>query len=283
MLIRVSGGLGNQMFQYAFARKLNIVTGEKIYLDISVYDRDKKRKYELDKYNTCVVKVGRYIGHIVSFLLYFQRHLNLPLGDFCKIEVEKKVLHVQAVHEPRKYFIGNWQNEKYFSDIRQILMEDFRYLGVLSKSQKCLIAKMQCEDSVAVHVRRGDYLDKGIKEFYVTMSKEYYDCALNYISKKVRNPMIYFFSDDINWCKREYAHLENAVYIDDSISQTGTMDFEIMRNCKYFIIANSTFSWWASWLAEYEQKIVIAPKTWFYDGDACEDVRKALLSNAVLI
>ena len=131
---------------------------------------------------------------------------------------------------------------------------------------------------MAVHVRHGDYLSPQNRNTYVCLPFNYYQKAISYLEEKIENLTIYVFSDDINWCKQQFQFTKNVVFIDESISNSAQVDFELMRNCKHFVIANSTFSWWPAWLAANHDKIVIAPKTWFYDERDNQAVRQGLLN-----
>lgn len=123
-------------------------------------------------------------------------------------------------------------------------------------------------ESVALHVRRGDYISDELKGYYFQVDMDYYEKAMNYMSNKIENPVFYIFSDDIPYCKQAFANYNNVVYIDSQNSASLYEDFEIMRNCKNFIIPNSTFSWWAAYLSDVSnEKIVITSKNWYYDKE----------------
>ena len=158
------------------------------------------------------------------------------------------------------------------------------YKEKLNDMQVELIKEIRKKNSVAIHIRRGDYLDVENINLFYKITKTYYLSALDYLKKNLNDKMdIYIFSDDIEWCKTEYGDLEGAHFIDSTISDSHLVDFEIMRNCKYFIIANSTFSWWASWLSEYSNKIVIAPEKWYCDEEKNEKLKAALLADVIVM
>ena len=117
--------------------------------------------------------------------------------------------------------------------------------------------------SVSLHIRRGDYLsDLKVSKVHGMCDIEYYQKAISYLSSRIQDPVVYVFSDDIEWCKKNLGFLKNKVFIDNT--KTAIEDLELMRNCDHNIIANSTFSWWGAWLNENDDKIVVAPRKWFF-------------------
>lgn len=284
MIVRLMGGLGNQFFQYAFARKICIENGEKLYLDTLSYRRDKKRNFELQEYHIVINKGKKITILLCNMLLLIGKvfKTDFILKKIFHVEYEQKILRQQQIDNPKGYFIGYWQNKNYFSSIKDILIDELQFSGEVNETQKKILDKIQNENSVAMHIRRGDYLSAECADYRV-IKKDYYYRALSYLKEYIDEAVIYVFSDDINWCKREFNDIENVFFVDEKISDSQHIDFMLMRNCKYFIIANSTFSWWASWLATYENKIVIAPEKWFYDEMACEELKNALLGEAILM
>lgn len=287
MIVRLSGGLGNQMFQYAFGRAMCHKHGEKLYLDTSAYARDRKRDFELQKYAivrregaflqsfwyNCIRFLEHRIGHgekLAKYLHYFREAEVFRLYDFS---------HVKG------YFDGCWQNEQYLEGIAEELRQEFVYREMqLSQEQEDILASIECESSVAIHVRRGDYLDAECQRIYSLPGKEYYREAIDYMIRNVEKPHFYVFSDDIEWCKENFLDFGiRMTFIDGAINRNQHEDFAMMKACKHFIIANSTFSWWASYLAIAEGKKVVAPKCWFVNDDLNARVKEALLRHVVLI
>lgn len=281
MIVRLMGGLGNQMFQYAFGRALCLKRQEKLILDTWSYCNDKSRSYELGQYNILKNK-GRLFQKAFYNVLW-----NIKI-HFCLSPVLEKIFGMECEHmgfgghninNSSKYLVGYWQCTEYFANIRDILINEFKYMGELSKLQKQMITDMQSENSIAVHIRRGDYLN--VQDIYVNLERNYYDAALQYITERAANAKIYIFSDDMEWCKREFADWGNVVFVDEEISSNMHTDFELMKNCRHYIIANSTYSWWAAWLSENDDKLIVAPADWFCDSMLNERVGKALLEGMV--
>ncbi len=272
------------MFQYAMGRALSLKYNKKLYLDTSSYKYDSKRKYELGNYKIKYSENGNFlIARVLKILqginkeIAIKRVVNKSCGYGKEIEE-----YIYQDNVDKTYLDGYWQNVLYFDNIHNELKEEFQYNGILSELQKELIFKMKKENSVAVHVRRGDYLDN--QGIYHILGEEYYNLAIENMKKNVNeNIIFYIFSDDIEWCKRTFYDVKNIVFIDEKISENHYSDFELMRNCQNFIIANSTFSWWASWLCENQNKLIIGPKKWFKDEEKNEKNRVALLDKVVLL
>lgn len=284
MIVRLKGGLGNQMFQYALGRALAEKKHEKLWLDIRDFEKDRLRKYELDKQNISKVYYNGFSLSMYAIIGRFCKKIGnrKMINRLLRVCGEEKEFLVQSITSER-YLDGYWQNINYFKDIRPMLVNEFRYTGSLTQLQNQVIINMQNENSVAMHVRRGDYLTGAAAELYVILNRDYYDVAMDYLRSKIADLKIYVFSDDIEWCKKEFSDLSDAVFVDSSISTNQHVDLELMKNCKHFIIANSTFSWWASWLTNYNEKIVIAPYHWFKNEQLNCRIQQALLSDAVLL
>ncbi|HIP25044.1 MAG TPA: alpha-1,2-fucosyltransferase, partial [Archaeoglobus profundus] len=152
---------------------------------------------------------------------------------------------------------GYWQTEKYFSDIRTDILKDFTVKEKNTEIVDNYLKQINNSNSVSIHVRRGDYLnhpDIGVLDI------SYYKNAIEYIYNKVENPTFYIFSNDISWCEKNLDFIDDKIIINNTKSEIE--DISLMKNCKYNIIANSSFSWWSAWLNINPSKIIIAPKIW---------------------
>ena len=285
MIVRLAGGLGNQFFQYAFGRVHAEKTGEELSLDTWAFHRDKLRNYELDKYNIKKSKQRFWRRVFCNIVWELKSHIGHTrwLEKIVKMECEKENFLLQEITTKDAYAVGYWHNVKFFDAYADMIKSELRYNGVLSDKQKEMIKTMQNEQSVAMHIRRTDHLSNTCKKIYADIEKQYYLSAIEYLQKQVGKVQIYVFSDDIEWCKKEYADTENLIFIDGSISASPHTDVELMRNCKHFIITNSTFSWWSSWLAEYENKIIVAPKRWLVDDEKDRKMIEALAKDYILL
>jgi len=269
IIVKLIGGLGNQMFQHAFAKKLSLIKRVPVKLDVFWYEDAKNftknslRKYILDNYNTSLRIATR--EEVVSFLskrsFVFKvikkiKRDVLRLDDF---SFKEKHFNVSD----NAYLEGWWQSEKYFFDIRDILLKEFSlkngFSGVVKKIET---QEIGC-NSVSLHIRRGDYVSlKQVNDAFGVLGLEHYDKAIKIIKEKMKEPRFFIFSDDIAWAKENLKIGENAVFV----SSPEIKDYEeliLMSKCKHNIIANSSFSWWGAWLNQNKNKIVIAPKQWF--------------------
>ncbi|MDP5106948.1 MAG: alpha-1,2-fucosyltransferase [Polaribacter sp.] len=251
IIVKITGGLGNQMFQYAYAKSLQ-QRGYKVIINIA---KSKKYKlhggYHLNKFKIDL-KTTTKVSNIQS---------ELGLRQFLK---EKSLLFNEAnLKIPRnRYVKGYFQTEKYFKDIRAILLDQFVLKEKLSDSTIAFSEEINSkENSCSLHVKRGDFiLDRKTNSIHGTCGLLYYSEAIKLINEKHKNTHFFVFSDDLNWAKQNIKP-ENATYIDHKVIPHE--DQYLMSLCKHNITANSSFSWWGAWLNTNEHKTVIAPKNWY--------------------
>lgn len=269
IISRISGGLGNQMFQYAVAKAIAKKNRDIFKLDISFYPKQTLRKYELNQFNIeeniateqeCIKFRGKE-----DLIFKVKRKLGFENKRPNEYYHEKEITVFNKSLWDKKgniYLDGFWQNEEYFKDIRDKILKDFTLKKDISNEAKKYLKDLQNSQSISLHVRRGDYVKNAhTNSVHGTCDLKYYKKAINYTKQNVQSPNFYIFSDDIAWCKKNFNFLENKVFIDDTKSVFD--DLVLMKNCKHNIIANSTFSWWGAWMNENENKIVVAPKVWF--------------------
>lgn len=264
--MKLSGGLGNQLFQYATGRRLSHALNTKLKLDIRSYPDSYGRKYYLDCFN---VNAQLADENDLRFFEYGfgQKFLNrLPLNIFSKIVKEKSLSFEKKILDlsDGKYLDGYWQSEKYFKDIESIIRKDITLKPEFSINNSDIFNLISHTNSVSLHVRRADYAqNKKTNSVHGTCSKEYYEKAINKFSK-IENLNIFIFSDDIAWAKQNIQPRFAHHYVDHG-AEKGYIDLVLMSHCQHHIIANSTFSWWGAWLNDNPNKIVIAPNPWFRD------------------
>ena len=285
VIVKIMGGLGNQMFQYAFARALSN-KGKRVLLDCSGFlsqtNGDTIRAYELDKFNIKIDKASKnqivpYYNKLQQFLYYIGRITGTKLS---KIFMEKKHCYIlELLDLDNKYFIGYWQTEKYFESIRNELLNELSFESsfntcLLSEKNKELRKEILSEkNAVAVHVRGGDYNTPKNKSTYGNIcTKEYYQKALEYIEKNTQEAAYYLFTNDVDFAKEIMPlNNQNIKIVDWNLGDDSWIDMYMMSICKHNIIANSSFSWWGAWLNQNIDKIVIAPAKW-QNGEDIEDI-----------
>jgi hypothetical protein len=253
------GGLGNQLFQYALGRAIEISCHEDVSFETSFFGSQNKRRYMLDVFNT-KVKIRSD-----SFLRIFKREKHL---------IEHNLEYIPSLFSDiqeggRFYLDGYWQTEKYFKHIRKELLSEITLKNPYSQDAEILSRAIAASaTSVAIHVRHGDYItDPQANTVLGVCSPEYYHRAIETIQQKVHDPHFFIFSDDIEWAKD---NLNLDPTMTTYVSGIGLKDEEelmLMSECKHDIIANSSFSWWSAWLNPNTQKIIIAPRAWFKSPD----------------
>lgn len=258
--ILLSGGLGNQMFQYAFYLSMK-ERGVQCKIDTTLYDLVKMHNgfeishaFGIDYLQT---KPSSFHKFWIKLLRKYRPKL-LVFSDrryqYCP----------DAYDTCQRYLIGDWINIQYFDSIAPRIKSTYVFKNI--KYSNLEIKKMmEDENSVSIHIRRGDYLKL---PNYCVCNERYYESAVNYIICNVDSPVFYVFSNDHSWCKMFMSKL-NAKYVivDNNQGIDSYQDMYLMTKCKHNIIANSTFSWWGAWLNQNEDKIVVAPQKWFRHND----------------
>ncbi len=268
IITKLTGGLGNQMFQYAMGRRTAISNETKLKLDTKWYEEisndDTKREYGLGVFNIDETfatdkEIYRYRENKIERLFnkfkpYYKKTLIKEYNKF-----DPNFLRIGK----RAYLVGNWQSAEYFKDIRDIIISDFKLKKPMSEKAAKIADRIRQTNAVSMHIRRSDYVNNPrYKKTYEELDSKYYKDAISIIKQKLTNLEIFVFSDDIEWAKQNLSFEYPTTYIIGD----GMRDFEemiLMSKCKHNIIANSSFSWWGAWLNTNPEKIVIAPKKWF--------------------
>jgi hypothetical protein len=272
IIVQLKGGLGNQMFQYANARRIAHNNNTKLKLDQSVFvarNFTTPRKYNLNIYNIVEsFATGNEINKIKGPRAL--RFLDKIKPYYKRSHVIEHHFHFDhnIINLPDNIYIeGYYQSEKYFKGIEDIIRKEFTLKNPLCSDALKIRDKITSVNSVLLSIRRGDYVsDKRTNEHHGTCSPEYYYKAVKIISQKVNNPIFFLFSDDIEWAKKNLNIKFPVFYVSDRINNLKNYEeMMLMSYCKHYIIANSCFSWWGAWLNKDKNKIVIAPNKWFND------------------
>ena len=276
--IAATGGLGNQMFTYAFmvARsKKGQATFFHPYRRHSYHYGQEglqvDRIFQLrEEDRHCSVRclafslywcLSRLFPHRIRVFLYKMVGIEI-------VQVPENFVYYHYITE-REYtkalFRGTWQSELYFKGVEKEVRTAFQFREDLLNEKTRLTGQMldSCPVSVSVHIRRNDYLsEQYISGFGGICTKEYYEAAIARIKQFFSDITLYFFSDDISWCREAFS-VNNAVFVDWNVGKDSWQDMYLMSKCHSNIIANSTFSWWGAWLNRHPDKVVIAPKKWW--------------------
>lgn len=247
-VIRIKGGLGNQMFQYAFYKKHSRY--EKTYLDISFFE------------NECDVATVQELGLFSAFKYTESNIQNEHEGLSLYLEKEDAKYDVNALCERNKLFEGYWQTYRYFEDITDEIRQAFEFVDTNDRRFNDFIQSVDLDNYVSVHVRRGDYLK--VPHYYGNICTiDYYKKSIDFVKQHDSECSFIFLSDDIEWVKDNLKE-DKAIYISSEMfdDYQNWYDMCIMSHCKHNIVANSSFSWWGAWLNKNPDKIVVAPQRW---------------------
>jgi len=284
IIVKISGGLGNQLFQYATARSLSLELNRKLFLDTSWYgeiftlednnhpNATTIRNFQLNKFNiVSPIKSKLYINWIKRLeirskkSMFFKLLKSGPLNtlSFSKFDTKKYSFDILK-QVPRVYLTGYWQNNDIIEKYNNTLKDELKLIEPLSENNKKYLKKVNCNNSVAIHIRRGDYITKpNSSKLHSTCSENYYKNAINSIEQSIEQPQYFVFSDEIDWVKTNMELPSTTIFVDTDGAPYEHM--YLMSQCKHQITANSTFSWWAAWLNNYQDKMIITPKYWYYD------------------
>ncbi len=272
IIVKLKGGLGNQMFQYALGKSLALYYDKPLKIDADYIKNNEgyvPRDFSLSKFN---IELDLYqeadkerVGFILknNFLAKKLRNYFLKKGKYKgkyiienpdNIGLFKKELFEN--HNESMYIDGYWQSYLYFNDIKECLIKEFNLKPEHTKEMMGITQRINETNSIAVHIRRGDYVNLGW-----TLDTTYYKKAIEEIVENVENPEFYVFSDDTDWVKNNLQELDNATFI----GEYNLFDYQelwLMSKCKHNIISNSTFSWWGAWLNQNDHQVVVSPSTW---------------------
>jgi hypothetical protein len=265
ILVQLKGGIGNQLFHYAAAKALATHRGVPLKLDVSGYQQDTLRGFELCNFNIDVnlateAEVARFSqglpGKVMARLLpHYRRSVYKEQGFHFDTHFWQSRSTV--------YLKGYWQSEKYFLSIQEQLRKAFMLQPALINKVIDLGKKMYSEESVAVHIRRGDYTNPAVMQVHGILPAAYYTAAVNEVSAKTRVECVYIFTDDEAWVRQHLPVAGNYQFVSNVFTSNHYEDFYLMSCCRHNIIANSSFSWWTAWLNTHPDKIVIGPAEWF--------------------
>jgi hypothetical protein len=280
IITKIQGGIGNQMFQYATGRSISLKNNSVCKLDISFYNEEKfSGIYRLNQFNiieniALKEEIDIYKNVPIKPIYY---NLIKKIGLHNKYNKKTHIIEIENAFPDSKvlncrdnvYLDGWLSKEKYFEDIRPILLKDFTLKFTSDEYNIGMLQEIVHCNSVSIHIRRGDYLDNG---YFTSLPLSYYHYAINQIKQRIDAPVFFAFSDDIEWVKKNLANDCVIKYIDKNshklsyyYTQKDFEDLNLIKHCKHHIIANSTFSWWGAWLNPNPSKIVIAPSKWYND------------------
>jgi hypothetical protein len=260
---RLYGGLGNQMFQYAVGRALATKHATELVLDTSTLNHFEDKKFYTASLSTYRLDAYRIAATTTTHVdpdttpIYQERYTDLLFRYDDRVAGLADNVCLDGHH---------WHSERYFTEVRAELLREFTPARDYSAAARAVAAAIEAAPvAVGIHVRRGDYVTNDyFRKVLGEQSPEYYQRALDYIRERVGKIRVFLFSDDIEWVR---THLDipapdDPVYV----SRPGIAaweDQQLLRACDHQVIPNSSFSWWAAWLNDNPDKIVVAPRQWF--------------------
>ncbi len=258
IIVKLMGGMGNQMFQYSLGRALAHQLNQECLLDLSFFDLNHTgavRTYDLKKFNITLETItsAESLDKIITFTEI------ASLRSFSKIKNKVK----QYIDSGYNVLLdGYFQKNEYVEEVADIISEEFTLKDSLPTNLEKIINHIRSVDSVCIHVRRGDYVQcETTNRYHGFHGADYIKAALPHITRRVENPIFFVFSDDIEWCKNNLNLDYSITYVDKNYNWENDAQYhEIMKNCKHFIIPNSSYSWWAAKLSANKNKIVVTPK-----------------------
>lgn len=284
IIVRLGGGLGNQLFQYALGRHLSIIHQRELRIDTSGYtstigDPQKGiRTFALSHFTieakpaslnelalfrhkrTIVDKVINKLGRFGAY--YKKAYIIEPENLHFKFDED---LLSASLKDP-VYIEGYWQSEKYFIDIEDVIRGEFSFVDQQDQKNSEMLEKINSVNSVALHIRHGDNAT-AVAQNHGVLPLSYYKEAIRKIAESVTDPHFFIFSDDPVWAQNNLKLEFPAEFVTHNGDEKNYEDLRLMSSCKHHIVGNSTFSWWGAWLGKKSNQIVIAPRHYHIGHD----------------
>lgn len=292
--VRLMGGLGNQMFQYAAARHYARITKSALYIDTSVLQYfETPREYALGafplhgKLNVRRVVLSSDGKAALMYPAWTQTHdlHAIPvIGRLVDAVAVLGATRIQILREAswgddhsdwdNVILVGYWQSPRYFAGSADEVRRDFSFSSIaMDRGNAYWMDRIGASESVAVHVRRGDYLSPEIASKFGLCSAEYFCAAMTRMREQLTAPRFFVFSDDMEWC-RGNLNGADVDFVDVNSASAPVQDLRLITACRHQVISNSSFSWWAAWLAA-KPNLVIAPHPWYRDSTPAPDLLAA--------
>lgn len=278
IILRLRGGVGNQLFQYAMGRKAALETGSALLFDVTDYDRHHDREFVLGHFN-CVGGLANLAD--CARVLWPAREFGNTAQLLRKVYpfYKSRCVHEKDfAHTPdmprisaNSYLDGYWQRALVPLSIQNTLRKELSLKRPLSLSRQALLSRINAEPSIAIHIRRGDYLKPQNLANYGLCSPAYYQKAKQFMDEVVPSAHYFVFSDDPNWAAGFFSNTSNVTIVSPDPDRKDHEDLVLMAQCSHTIMANSSFSWWAAFLNPNPTKRVVAPAQWFKAANKSAD------------
>tara|TARA_Y100000385_G_C13068685_1_gene627938 strand:+ start:632 stop:1495 length:864 start_codon:yes stop_codon:yes gene_type:complete len=274
VIVKFIGGLGNQMFQYAFYRFLESHNIE-VSADISDYKTyNLHNGFEIEEiFNIHIKKASSVeILRVKDGSRKLIKRLRRKLFGLKSTHIIQNHFTLDLLKKNNSfYFDGYWQSEPYVFPVKEIVKKEFLFNNEMNEDNSKVLKEIQSSLSISLHVRRGDYLKKENINIYAQCKQIYYETAINFFEKKYKDVSFFVFSDDIDWVKKNLSFSSNYTFIEHNTGKNSFEDLRLMSSCKHHIIANSSFSWWGAFLGQ-DTSETICPKLWWVDEKRNKDI-----------
>lgn len=277
VIVGLSGGLGNQLFQYAAGRSLSLKLNVPLELDISWFKGCSDRNYALGSFNVsatlrernlCFPDFLKYLESRIS-RRYAPRRMDVPLYREPHFPFDPGFERIRH----SVFLEGYWQSESYFKEYAEIIRADLCLVKPLPDPCRGVMDKIRASDAICLHVRRGDYVKNPVTaQTHGTCSPDYYHQGVTKLIDGLEHPQCFVFSDDPAWVRENIELPCSSTVVDLNSGDDVHWDLALMAECKHFVIANSSLSWWGAWMGNFKDKRVIAPLSWFKDGKDTKDL-----------
>jgi len=273
IIINLMGGLGNQLFQYAAAKRLSIINNAELRIDESNFKKltsNSEHSFQLTCFNISACQATKSeISKVIRPTNYLARAINTvfgasPLKSKSKAifrEPEGSSFKPDILEQTGdKYLIGYYNSYKYFEPIRNVLIDEYRPREEISPQGQDLLKVIESTNSVSLHIRRGDYVDNPdvYKCIEGIITDRFYLNAVEFIAAKIEAPHFFIFSNDMAWVRQHFRISHQSTFVDFNTAQRGFEDLWLMSRCRHNITAGgSTFSWWAAYLNPNIDKLVV--------------------------
>lgn len=276
--VRIKGGLGNQLFQYAAAYAMAKRLNTSLEMDVSFFGTQSLRGYKLDNLQISTNKLADPTKLPTLVKIAKEKHVGALIRDITRSHGKKSIIvrknyryllesgskvleEIFHIDDEFIYLDGYFQTPLYFTGYENEIRKQFVPAYEMSEEYLNIKDSVSSSNSVAVHIRRGDVAaaKKQLTQYAYLLSERYYDRAISEIEKRITAPQFFFFSDDIGWVKENINVPKAHYFVSLHTDHPDIDELMLMKNCKHIITANSTFSWWAAWLNENENAIRIVP------------------------
>lgn len=271
-IVKILGGLGNQMFQYALYLSLKEqFPHEQVKIDISCFKSYPLHNgFEINRIFAQNAPVASF-KDILKVAYPYPNYRFWQVGKY--ILPKRKTMCIERkdftfdttalIRQGNCYYDGYWQHEEYFYGVKEAIWKAFSFPEMTDKRNTEIMQRLQTTNGVSLHIRRGDYINHPF--FRGICDLDYYKRAICYMEKRVAPQLYCIFSNDIGWCENNLHELlsgKEVIYVDWNNGMESYADMQLMSLCQHNIIANSSFSWWGAWLNRNPRKIVVSPQKW---------------------